>query len=124
MFSVSIKLAMAVFSILILLVSGTIVFHYIEGWGWIDSFYFTGVTLTTVGYGDLAPDTDVGKIFTVIISFTGVAVVFYSLSVIAIGYFAKQQEIIEHQVTRLQNVNQKKEQRKSILDRLEKREWL
>ena len=44
---------------------GTVVYHFIEGWTWIDALYFSVVTLTTVGYGDLYPITDAGKLFTV-----------------------------------------------------------
>jgi hypothetical protein len=47
----------------IVLISGTVVFHYLEGWRWIDSLYFCVVTLTTIGYGDLYPVTDIGKLF-------------------------------------------------------------
>ena len=54
------------YSVFILILLGTFVFHVIEGWGWIDSLYFTVITLTTVGYGDFAPQTSVGKLFTVI----------------------------------------------------------
>jgi hypothetical protein len=36
---------------------GTVVFHLLEKWSWIDSFYFTVITLATVGYGDLTPTT-------------------------------------------------------------------
>ncbi len=56
------------------LLSGTIVYHFIEGWSFLDSFYFTTVTLTTVGYGDISPATDLGKIFTVIYLFTGIGI--------------------------------------------------
>ena len=30
---------------------GTVVYHYLEGWSWIDSLYFSIITLTTIGYG-------------------------------------------------------------------------
>ncbi len=47
-----------------LLVLGTIFYHLIEGFSWVDAFYFSVITLTTVGYGDLSPHTDAGKLFT------------------------------------------------------------
>lgn len=55
---------------------GTIVFHFVEKFSWIDAFYFSATTLTTVGYGDLAPKTDFGKIFTVIYIFVGIGIIF------------------------------------------------
>lgn len=59
---------------LLLLVSGTIFYHSVEGWSWIDSLYFSVTTVSTVGIGDLAPQTDIGKLFTVVYIFVGVGV--------------------------------------------------
>ncbi len=49
----------------ILLTVGSVFYHYVEEWSWIDSIYFSVVSLATVGYGDFAPKTDIGKIFTI-----------------------------------------------------------
>ena len=62
-----------VLAILILL-SGTVFYRSVEGWSWIDAFYFSATTVSTVGIGDLAPQTALGKIFTVIYIFVGVGV--------------------------------------------------
>lgn len=48
-----------------ILATGTLFYHLVEGWRWIDSLYFSTVTLATVGYGDLHPATDLGKAFTI-----------------------------------------------------------
>tara|TARA_B100000925_G_scaffold87899_1_gene63355 strand:+ start:5227 stop:5520 length:294 start_codon:yes stop_codon:yes gene_type:complete len=54
---------------------GTVVYHHIEGWSWLDSLYFSVITLTTIGYGDFSPQTDLGKIFTLLYIVVGVALI-------------------------------------------------
>jgi hypothetical protein len=57
------------------LMVGTIVYHLLEDWSWVDSFYFSSVAVTTVGFGDLTPSTDVSKLFTVLYIFSGITIV-------------------------------------------------
>lgn len=59
-----------------ILASGTIFYCTIEGWHWVDALYFSATTLSTVGLGDLSPQTQLGKIFTVVYIFVGVGVFF------------------------------------------------
>ncbi|SNS14673.1 potassium channel family protein [Tropicimonas sediminicola] len=47
------------------ILGGALVYSLLEGWGFVDSIYFATVTLATVGYGDLAPQTTLGRLFTV-----------------------------------------------------------
>ena len=59
----------------VILVIGTIVYHYIEGWTWLDSFYFSIITLTTIGYGDFSPQTTIGKLFTILYILIGIGII-------------------------------------------------
>ena len=54
------------------IVVGTIGMMTLEKKSLIDSLYFVIVTMATVGYGDVHPTTDLGKIFTLFIIVTGV----------------------------------------------------
>jgi ZIP family zinc transporter len=56
------------------LVIGTVVFHWLEGWSYLDSFYFCVISLATIGYGDLTPTTPVAKIFTIVYVINGIAI--------------------------------------------------
>lgn len=57
------------------IITGTVFYHFIEGFRWVDSYYFTVGTMFTVGYGDMAPKTDFGKIFTTIYMIIGVGII-------------------------------------------------
>lgn len=59
---------------LTLLGLGTLFYHGVEGWRWLDSLYFCVITLATVGYGDLSPQTDLGKIFTMVYILIGIGI--------------------------------------------------
>jgi hypothetical protein len=58
--------------VLTLLGVGTVFYHHVEGWDWLDSLYFCVITVATVGYGDFSPATREGKIFTMIYLFVGI----------------------------------------------------
>ncbi len=63
------------FSVLILLISGTVFYAAVEKWSVIDSLFFSVTTLTTVGYGNLVPETTVGKVFTIIYILVGLGLI-------------------------------------------------
>jgi len=59
----------------IMLAIGSAFYHYIEKWSWIDSIYFSFISLTTVGFGDITPSTDIGKIFTIFYLTIGIGLI-------------------------------------------------
>ena len=61
---------------------GTITYHFLEGWSWLDSLYFSVITLITIGYGDFSPQTDLGKMFTLVYIVIAVALI--------LGFFNSQ----------------------------------
>jgi voltage-gated potassium channel len=77
------KLKIALIVLLYIFIIGTFGFHYIEGWGFVDSFYTTIATLSTVGYGDFSPETTAGKFFAVFIIIFGVGTMLYSFGLVS-----------------------------------------
>ena len=56
-----VRLAVAILVALVFI--GTAGFHYIENWMWFDAFYMTLTTMSTVGYGEIHPLSQAGRIF-------------------------------------------------------------
>lgn len=54
--------------------SATVFYHWAEKWSWLDAFYFSVITIATVGYGDFSPKTDMGKLFTVAYILFGIGI--------------------------------------------------
>ena len=61
------QVAMVVAFVVVLTVVGTLGYAWIEGWNWADSFYMTIITVTAVGYHEVHPLSQTGRIFTVFI---------------------------------------------------------
>jgi voltage-gated potassium channel len=84
------KLRHKIFSLLavvfVLLIGSSIMYSHLEGWSFIDSLYFSTVTMTTIGYGDLTPSTPTSKLFTIFFVLSGVAVMLYTLSTLGMYY--------------------------------------
>ena len=60
---------------LLTLATGTIVYHLVEKLSWFNAYYFSVITLSTVGYGDITPHTTFGKLFTTFYIFVGVGII-------------------------------------------------
>ncbi|MDW3116535.1 MAG: potassium channel family protein [Roseovarius pacificus] len=72
--------------LLTLIGGGTVFFRHVEGWSWLDSYFFTVVTLSTVGYGELVPATPMGKIGTTVFIILGLGI--FAIAIQQFGNFA------------------------------------
>lgn len=95
-----VRLRYYVLAFLFVLAVGSIGFAIIEGKSLLDAFYFTIVTMATVGYGDVTPATQAGKLFTILLIVTGVGT-FLGLFVNAVELALKRREM----VARLEKLN-------------------
>lgn len=86
-------LGVASIPILILVVVGTLVYSKLEGWSLLDSLYATIITMTTVGYGDLSPQSAAGRIFAIFFALSAIGIASYAVSTFAAV-------IIENQLAR------------------------
>lgn len=74
------------------IILGTVSFHHLEPWSWIESFYFSVATVTTVGYGDLAPTTDMSRLFAAFYILIGVSIGLATLGLFGAEMIKKRQK--------------------------------
>jgi voltage-gated potassium channel len=71
------------FALLIALVAAaTIGYEVIEGYGWVDAFYMTVITLGTIGYSEVHPLGTDGRLFTIGVIVASFATIVYAASVL------------------------------------------
>ncbi|MBO8160181.1 MAG: potassium channel protein [Thermosipho sp. (in: Bacteria)] len=68
--------------VILVLLSGVFYYYYFENFSIEDAFFFTAITISTVGYGMPENLSNGGKIFTSILIFAGISVVLYGVSTI------------------------------------------
>lgn len=62
--------------------TGIVGYVLIEGWSFLDAFYMTVITVTTVGFQEVRPLSDEGRIFTSGLVILGVGAAFYLLTAV------------------------------------------
>ncbi len=93
----------------ITLISGTLFYRYAEGWSVLDSLYFSVITLTTVGYGDLSPSTPLSKIFTMAYLMVGIGIIVAFVNKIASDAVSRRAEKALKKQERKEKFKEKKE---------------
>ncbi|HKK00436.1 MAG TPA: potassium channel protein [Desulfotignum sp.] len=71
------SIVMGSFFILLVITAGTSGYMLLEGWNFIESLYMVIITLSTVGFMEVRPLSDISRIMTVLVIFGGVGAFFY-----------------------------------------------
>jgi voltage-gated potassium channel len=84
------QLRAALMALVLLVMSGTAGYVAIEGWPFLDALYMTLTTISTVGYMEVHPLSQGGRLFTMLLVVVGVTVLFYTVGKIAQVMFEGQ----------------------------------
>lgn len=109
--TIDMELRRAFVVLVLMLIVGTCVYAFAEGWSVLDAMYFSVITLTTIGYGDMHPTTQFAKVFTMGYVLIGVGLVFYIFTSLTRHFFEDEKRDIlriEHEIIELEALLKKK----------------
>jgi voltage-gated potassium channel len=79
---VSHRLSFALIALVIVLIVGTTGFALLEEMDWLDAFYMTVITISTVGFGEIKTLSHAGRVFTIGLIVSAALITFYAASII------------------------------------------
>jgi voltage-gated potassium channel len=102
-------LAVLAILVAITLGSGTLGFVVLENYPWFDAFYMSVITMTTVGYSEIHPLSQTGRIFNSFLLLFGVGIMFFAVGAIT-------QSIVEMQFADVIQTRRMKKMIESLKD--------
>ncbi|MDP2688341.1 MAG: NAD-binding protein [Aequorivita sp.] len=88
------KITVALLLLLVVFMTGVIGFRFFSEYSWIDAFYMTVITITTVGYGEVMPLSPSEKVFVSLLIISSIFIVGYAISVITEYILSKNTGIL------------------------------
>ena len=76
------KIYLALALMVMVLAFGVLGYRIVADYSWVDAFYMTIITVTTVGFSEVRPMGPEGKIFTIVLIVTSVFIFGFAISVI------------------------------------------
>ncbi|APQ16435.1 potassium channel family protein [Maribacter hydrothermalis] len=76
------KIYLALTLMLMVLAFGVLGYRIVADYSWVDAFYMTIITVTTVGFSEVRPMGPEGKIFTIVLIVTSVFIVGFAISIV------------------------------------------
>lgn len=80
-----------VFASLLCIIAGGIAIHFVEGMTVFDGMWWSFVTATTVGYGDISPATPAGRVIAAILMIVGIGLIGSLTSTITALFFQRHE---------------------------------
>ncbi len=81
-----------VFASLSCIIAGGIAIHFVEGMSFFDGLWWSFVTATTVGYGDISPATPAGRVIAAVLMIVGIGLIGSLTSTLTALFFQNHEE--------------------------------
>ena len=72
------RLGVAGLFLAVVVITGVLGYHFLEGYTWLEAFYMTIITISTAGFREVRPLSPAGMIFTIGLLISGLGVVLYT----------------------------------------------
>ncbi|HEY5870622.1 MAG TPA: potassium channel protein [Candidatus Tectomicrobia bacterium] len=77
------KFRMALMGVLTVMMAGVLGYRFFEDYTWFEALYMTTITLSTVGFQEVRPLSQIGRLLTIILLVSGLGVVLYTTVALA-----------------------------------------